>query len=312
MKTANDLNIENYQKLINLKETDGNGNLFKKIPPELVEFVKYTKSLKFEQKPDYSYLRSIFNNIIFKNNLTNKNLNLNFIKVDQRNKSLSNRTLTSFKSNFRNKIYNKIKENIETKSKTEDINKDINSINSKFNSSYQKFSSRNRVPNSSHAVILCNKMVDIIKDSNNTIETTKNIPNIKTNETIEITSYSIKKRKKYTNIIIKKNNLVNKDFHKKKNNINNINFIFNSNYLCNSPYINSYKDKEIGVIKDKILTSKSSLNADLYKNFFFSKDINYKSPLIKQIYHKQIYINNNNNNNKNVRNKPNNKIDIND
>jgi serine/threonine protein kinase len=148
LKTVNDLNTANFQKLINLKETDGNGNLFKKLPPELVEYVKYTKSLKFEQEPDYSYLRSIFHNIIFKKNLTYKNQNLNFIKENQRNASLPKRKLSLFKSNFRNKIYNKIKENIAKKSKKEETNKIINSINLQFISSSQEFPNRNWIPNS--------------------------------------------------------------------------------------------------------------------------------------------------------------------
>ena len=54
------LNNKLYSEILYLKETNGEGELFTNIPNELIEFVKYSQNLKFEQDPDYSYLRSLF------------------------------------------------------------------------------------------------------------------------------------------------------------------------------------------------------------------------------------------------------------
>ena len=59
-----DLNKETYSKILKFKETNDGGKLFKGLPEELIEYIKYTQNLKFEQDPDYSYLRSLFKKII--------------------------------------------------------------------------------------------------------------------------------------------------------------------------------------------------------------------------------------------------------
>ena len=73
------LNKEKYFELLYLKETNGVGSLFKNIPEEYVEYFNYTKHLKFEQEPDYFYLRSIFIKIISKKNLNYKQLSFSWI-----------------------------------------------------------------------------------------------------------------------------------------------------------------------------------------------------------------------------------------
>ena len=80
------LNQTTFKEFINLKETDGNGKLFHNIPEELIEYVKYTKKLKFSETPDYSYLHSLFNNL-----LSRKFLNyrlLTFSWIDPKDKEL--------------------------------------------------------------------------------------------------------------------------------------------------------------------------------------------------------------------------------
>ena len=58
------LNFSKYFELIYLKETDGCGKLFKNLPEELIQFFKYTKTLKFKQEPNYTFLRSLLIKII--------------------------------------------------------------------------------------------------------------------------------------------------------------------------------------------------------------------------------------------------------
>jgi len=45
------------------------GKLFKKIPDEFSNFIKYSKSLKIGQETHYSYLISLLNNVLFIKNL---------------------------------------------------------------------------------------------------------------------------------------------------------------------------------------------------------------------------------------------------
>ena len=63
------LNKEKYSQLVKLKETNGFKKLFKGIPGELAEFINYSRNLKFEEKPNYHYLRSLFTKIISKNQI---------------------------------------------------------------------------------------------------------------------------------------------------------------------------------------------------------------------------------------------------
>ena len=79
--------MSKYFEMIYLKDTNGCGKLFKNIPDELANFIKYSKSLKFEQEPDYSYLRSLLNKVLFTNNINYKTLTFSWI--DSKNKDLS-------------------------------------------------------------------------------------------------------------------------------------------------------------------------------------------------------------------------------
>ena len=72
-------NANIYLKLIRLKENDGEGKLFNSLPGELIEYIKYTRNLKFEQNPDYSYLRSLFVKIIFNMKLDYRILTFSWI-----------------------------------------------------------------------------------------------------------------------------------------------------------------------------------------------------------------------------------------
>ena len=86
------LNRATYSELIKSKETNANGEIFKNIPEELAEFVKYSEKLKFEEDPDYNYIKGFFQKIL---NRLNYNINkINFCWInpyDKNNKSLSRR-----------------------------------------------------------------------------------------------------------------------------------------------------------------------------------------------------------------------------
>ena len=78
--TFKNLDTQKYNKLLNLKETNAHGSLFNDIPKELSEFIKYSRNLKFEQDPDYSYLRSLLIKIIENNKLNYKAITFSWIK----------------------------------------------------------------------------------------------------------------------------------------------------------------------------------------------------------------------------------------
>jgi hypothetical protein len=85
---------ERYKLILNMKKKINEENLVgDKNNKEFIEFVKYCRRLKFEENPDYNYLRGLMINCINKSNKTfdvfsNIPLNKNQInQINQRNKS---------------------------------------------------------------------------------------------------------------------------------------------------------------------------------------------------------------------------------
>ena len=111
-----EINGKLFDKLFYLKITDGNGKLFEGIPEELIDYVKYCKNLKFEEDPNYSYLRSLFNKIIIKkslnyitfswinnNNINNKKL-IGLPKNSSRHSNLRYRLLKNIKEQRKRRV----------------------------------------------------------------------------------------------------------------------------------------------------------------------------------------------------------------
>ena len=108
-----------YFELIYLKDTNADGALFSGLPYEFKEFMLYAENLKFEEDPNYSYLRSILNKIIVNNNYSYKIYHfswINNVKKDKnfliekknysRKRSLHRRILLSLEKNKNNTIKN--------------------------------------------------------------------------------------------------------------------------------------------------------------------------------------------------------------
>ena len=85
-ETFANLNKSQYIELIYLKDTNACGQLFKNIPKDFSEFIKYSRNLKFDQNPNYAYLRSILVKIIYNNNFNYKNITFSWI--NSKNKEL--------------------------------------------------------------------------------------------------------------------------------------------------------------------------------------------------------------------------------
>ena len=78
------LDKKSYFQLLYLKETNGRGEIFHNVPGEYVEYFRYVQNLKFEQEPNYSYLRSIFIQIISKKKLNYKELSFSWISPNKK------------------------------------------------------------------------------------------------------------------------------------------------------------------------------------------------------------------------------------
>ena len=119
---GNKLTNPKYIELVFLKDTNAYGKLFNGLPSEFKEFIQYAENLKFDQDPNYSYLRSILNKIIVINNFSYEKYHfswINFIKKDEnlsvskkhynRKRSLHKRLLQSLEKNKNNSILNERK-----------------------------------------------------------------------------------------------------------------------------------------------------------------------------------------------------------
>ena len=123
---------DKYTKLIIEKQTDGNGSLFKEIPGEFKEYMKYNMNLKFEQKPNYEYLKSLFKNILFKMNLNFKNICFNWINNKNRQLKGYPKNSSKRKSNSYRRIMENLREN-SLKTNREGKSQDAAIINDNFN-----------------------------------------------------------------------------------------------------------------------------------------------------------------------------------
>ena len=114
---------ECYHKLYLMKKYIDMEELCKGLPKEMIDYMNNAKSLKFEQEPNYEYLKNLFNTILKKNNfnfdknifswIQNSNNNIKPIKSNSVGKASNNKMAR--KSSPQNRLYNQIKKSIENK-----------------------------------------------------------------------------------------------------------------------------------------------------------------------------------------------------
>ena len=114
-------------ELTYLKDTNACGNLFNGLPSEFKEFIKYAKTLKFEEEPNYSYLRSILNKIIINNEFRNERHHFSWIN---NSKFLSPNTDVQRKSNLRQRLVESLE-----KKRNNDVKNRSNPLLNTFNKS---------------------------------------------------------------------------------------------------------------------------------------------------------------------------------
>jgi casein kinase I family protein HRR25 len=77
--------LERYAQIYYIKKRISPKDLCSGLPKEFTQYIKYVKDLKFEENPDYNYLRGLFMNILIKYNLKN-DLNFSWLKNEKKNR----------------------------------------------------------------------------------------------------------------------------------------------------------------------------------------------------------------------------------
>ena len=171
---------ECYHKLFLMKKHMDLEILCRGLPKEVLEYMKYAKNLKFEQEPNYKYLKNLFQIILSKNkiNLDNyilswcRNDNNHTLKKDhstvinnnQINNNQNNKTQRlQRKTSPPNKIYKKIKESLDDKNKSHNY-----SINNLQNYNLNSIMNKNEINSEISDImkVLMSKNLQIANNSN--------------------------------------------------------------------------------------------------------------------------------------------------
>ena len=130
---------ELYLKTYSMKKFITVERLCKGLPPEIAEYFKYVKTLKFQEEPNYDYLRNLFKDLLKKNGFEDYE-NLTFSWVVPSNLNKSNKIKRKAASPL-GRLYFKIKNQIEshkTNNQVEYSKTDINTSKAR-NDTYNGF-----------------------------------------------------------------------------------------------------------------------------------------------------------------------------
>ena len=122
--------IERYLKIYKMKKNVAPEDLCKSLPNQMTEYMKYVKSLEFQQDPDYKYLRNLFSSILKKIHDTNDFLLFSWIKLSDIPNLKNPINPSTRRDSPQNRLYRKI----ETKLKSE---RNLSSDNDSNQKSYR-------------------------------------------------------------------------------------------------------------------------------------------------------------------------------
>ena len=278
------LNKKTYFNLVKSKETNHNGEIFENIPEEITKFVKYAQNLKFEEDPDYDYMKGLFRALLSKNNYDIQKLKFSWIKENDMNHSSKKHLRT--KSNPRFRILENLKKKrINSMQLVSENHLDNDKINNndekdiKNNIILNSFGHYDTKPNKSIIPFpLFKSMKDETKLEGSKNKNINNYTNIN-KEKKEVVKYQIKKilyvknRKKPIpikyNSLINKNRIVNNKINKNKNvyinNSNNIYLNF-TNFKKNNDNNNGNIFNKMNYNKRNIGFNISNINENMYLN----------------------------------------------
>jgi len=142
--------MERYLRIYKLKKNTSPEELCSGLPPEMVEYMAYAKSLEFEQEPDYNFLRKLFKQMLKRIHNSNDTLVFSWIKPKDLANLKNPVNPATRKDSPQSRIYKKIKSNLE---KERNLSSDSDS-----KQSYQQVYSQ-AIPNKSN--------LNIVKNNNN-------------------------------------------------------------------------------------------------------------------------------------------------
>ena len=270
------MNLENifnekelYLKTYSMKKFISVERLCKGLPPEIKEYFKYVKLLKFQEEPNYDYLRSLFIDLLKKNGFENyESLTFSWAVPSPSNLSKSKNFKRKNASPF-GRLYQKIKSQMESHKANSQIEYSNTNNNQKIN--------RNKTfhgfpPNNDTQLLnISNK---IINQTTNSINKTKIfLPNSNINKEQKAI---LSKNQKFAN----RNNLIKKEvgchpskveteyYHKINNELNNNKLINNEGKVSNLyKKINNYSKGEHSGMPIKMVNQRDKkLNINIHNN----------------------------------------------
>ena len=152
------LNKIKYLHIINSKETFDFGQLLVNLPKEMIDFLKYTQNLRFEQDPDYAYMKGCFQNILAKMNLDMNKINFSWINPN--NKKYSQKKYSTGRKSFRKRLIKMLEYNSASKDKNKEHHFTGSSVITNDNIINQKISHNNNY------LIRKNKKISNTKNNN--------------------------------------------------------------------------------------------------------------------------------------------------
>ena len=152
------LNKIKYLHIINSKETFDFGQLLVNLPKEMIDFLKYTQNLRFEQDPDYAYMKGCFQNILAKMNLDMNKINFSWINPND--KKYSQKKNSTGRKSFRKRLIKMLEYNSASKDKNKEHHFTGSSVITNDNIINQKISHNNNY------LIRKNKKISNTKNNN--------------------------------------------------------------------------------------------------------------------------------------------------
>ena len=270
---------EKYGKIYNMKKNLNYEEFCKNMPREIIEYMRYCKELKFEEKPDYDYLRNLFELALKKNNMVN-DLKFSWIEdysiiknLEEIKNKIAPTNNIKRKASPQSRIYKKLESSRESnKEKDSEYKILINNNSQKY---FENINPINKVQTHNFKINLGHRKFNSSWDAMALLK----------NKDSEMIKSSVAKY----NMSIDDNNY-NSNFNDKEN--DRYNYINNDNKIENID-IRNIIEKNNNLI---ISNNGRKLNKDINKNnnlFYFSNNFNDLS--------KSLVVKNNSNENTNIR-----------
>ena len=132
-------------KIYLMKKNITSKKLCKGLPEEIYKLLEYVKELKFEEKPDYNYMRTLFKDLLLRFNYDyNDKFTFSWVKSKPLINNFSRNT-NKRKSNFHNRLFKTIKKNLENKDNFNKLNNNNSFYNKGINNTNRTNKSKNKI-----------------------------------------------------------------------------------------------------------------------------------------------------------------------